>query len=151
MGMELMARYSLPAADRLDVGRGADLLKRRTPADRVEMLLLHPDGSREAVEVSAAATGIIADLLEKASASGGVALLTDDAEISPEDAAAILGISRPLVRRRMDAGVLPFRRVGAHRRVRLADVLEVKRREAPVRAALDELRADTDDLMTHGL
>lgn len=151
MGMELMARYSLPASDRPTIGQGASLLKRRAPGDRVEMLLVHPDGSREKVEVSAAATGIIADLLEMASASEAVALLTDDAEISPEDAAAILGISRPLVRRRMDVGDLPFRRVGAHRRLRLADVLALKRRETPVRAALEELRADTEDLMAHGL
>jgi excisionase family DNA binding protein len=146
MGMELMARYSLPASDRPAVGQGADLLKRRAPADRVEMLLVHPDGSREAIEVPAAATGIIADLLEKASASEVVALLTVDTEISPEDAATVLGVSRPLVRRRMDVGDLPFRRIGAHRRVRLADVLALKRREAPVRAALEELRADTENL-----
>lgn len=151
MGMELMARYSLPASDRPAVGQGADLLKRRAPADRVEMLLVHSDGSRETIEVSAAATGIIADLLEKASTSEEVALLTDDAEVSPEDAATILGISRPLVRRRMDVGDLPFRRVGAHRRLRAADVLALKRRESPVRAALEELRADTDDLMADGL
>lgn len=151
MGMDLMARYSLPADDRGAVIQGADLLKRRAPADRVEMLLVHPDGTREAVEVSAAATGMIADLLEKASTSEQIALLTDDAEISPEDAAAILGISRPLVRRRMDAGLLSFRRVGAHRRVRLADVLALKGKEAPIRAALEDLRTDTDDLIAHGL
>ena len=151
MGMELMARYSLPPGDRPDLVRGADLLKRRAPADRVEMLLVHPDGSRESVEISAAAIGLIADLLEKASASEEVALLAGDAEISPEDAAAILGVSRPLVRRRMDVGDLPFRRVGAHRRVRLADVLEIRRKEAPARAALEELRGDTEDLMAHGL
>ena len=115
------------------------------------MLLVHPDGTRETIEVSAAVTGIIADLLEKASASDAVALLTDDAEISPEDAATILGVSRPLVRRRMEVGDLPFRRVGAHRRIRLADVLEAKRKEASVRAALEELRADTEVLMAHGL
>ena len=56
----------------------------------------------------------------------------------------------------MDAGVLPFRRVGTHRRLKLTDVLDLKRWEAPVRAALlraalDELRADTDDLIAHGL
>jgi excisionase family DNA binding protein len=149
--MELMARYSLPAGDRPGVVRGADLLKRRAPEDRVEMLLVHPDGTSETIEVSAATTGIIADLLEKASASEEVALLTGDAEISPEDAAVVLGVSRPLVRRRMDAGDLPFRRVGAHRRVRLVDVLEIKRRETPVRIALEELRADTEDLMAHGI
>jgi hypothetical protein len=50
----------------------------------------------------------------------------------------------------MDAGVLPFRRVGAHRRLRLSDVLELERREAPMHAALDELQADTDELTAHG-
>ena len=83
-------------------------------------------------------------------------LLAETSEISPEDAASIPGISRPLVRRRMDAGVLPFRRVGTHRRLKLTDVLDLKRWEVPVRAALlraalDELRADTDDLIAHGL
>jgi hypothetical protein len=39
MGMELMARYSLPAADRAGSAHGADVLKRRGPADRVEVLV----------------------------------------------------------------------------------------------------------------
>ena len=151
MGMELMARYSLPAADRAGSAHGADMLKRRGPADRVEVLVVHPDGTREAVAMPAAAAGIIGDILAKLSDADQVALLADDAEVSPEDAAAILGISRPLVRRRMDAGVLPFRRVGAHRRLRPSDVLELKRREAPVRATLDELQADTEELTSHGL
>jgi excisionase family DNA binding protein len=151
MGMELMARYSLPAADRARSADGAEMLKRRGPADRVEVLVVHPDGTRDAVAMPPAAAGIIGDILAKLSEADQVALLTDDAEISPEDAAAVLGISRPLVRRRMDAGVLPFRRVGAHRRVRLSDVLDLKRREAPVRAALDELQADTEELTAHGL
>ena len=72
--------------------------------------------------------------------------LADDAEVTPEDAARILGISRPLVRRLMDVGALPFRRVGAHRRIRLADVLALRAREEPVRKALEALAADTEDL-----
>jgi hypothetical protein len=48
----------------------------------------------------------------------------------------------------MDVG---FRWGGTHRRMRLADVLEMKKREMSQRAALNELRADTDDLMAHGI
>ncbi len=144
-------RYSLPAADRAGSARSADLLKRRGPADRVEMLVIHWDGTRESVVLPPAVAEIMEDLLRQISRGDKVALLADDAEVSPEDAAVILGISRPLVRRRMDAGVLPFRRVGTHRRLRLSDVLDLRRREAPVRAALDELRADTDELIAHGL
>lgn len=151
MGMELMARYSLPPADRAGSAQGANVLKRRGPADRVEVLVVHPDGTREVVAMPPAAAGIIGDILAKLSEADQVALLADDAEVSPEDAATILGISRPLVRRRMDAGMLPFRRIGAHRRLRLSDVLDLKRREAPVRAALEELQADTEELTAHGL
>jgi len=51
----------------------------------------------------------------------------------------------------MDAGALPFRRVGAHRRLRLSDVLDLKHQEDSVRSALDALRDDTDELTAHGL
>ncbi|WP_428395924.1 helix-turn-helix domain-containing protein [Lichenicoccus sp.] len=79
-------------------------------------------------------------------------MLADDAEVTPEDAASILGISRPLIRRRMDVGLLPFRRVGSHRRIRLTEVLALRAREEPVRQALKALAADTEDLeQTHGL
>jgi excisionase family DNA binding protein len=151
LGMELMARYSLPAADRAGSAHSADVLNRRGPADRVEVLIVHPDGTRKVVALPSAAAGIIGDILAKLSEVDEVAVLAGDPEVSPEDAAAILGISRPLVRRRMDAGMVPFRRVGAHRRLKLSDVLDLKRREAPVRAALDELQADTDELTAHGL
>jgi hypothetical protein len=59
------------------------------------MLLVHPDGSRESVAIFTAATGLITNLPEKTSASKEVALPMDEAEISPEDAAVILGVSRP--------------------------------------------------------
>jgi len=97
-----------------------------------------------------AAVTLIGDVLEKSS-GGGVAVLAEAAEISPEDAATILGISRPLVRRRMDGGLLPFRRVGAHRKLRLTDVLALQQREAPMRTALEELQADTEALLAQGL
>ncbi len=149
--MDLMARYRLPEADRAGSARSARMLRRRGPADALEVGVLHADGTRETVALPPAVAGMVEDLLAKLSEAGHVALLAEDVEVSPEDAATILGISRPLLRRRMDAGVLPFRRVGAHRRPRLTDVLELKRREAPMRAALDELRADTDELAAHGI
>ena len=51
-----------------------------------------------------------------------VAVLAEDREVSPNEAAAILGMSRPLVVHRMDVGDLPFRYVGKHRRAKLRDV-----------------------------
>ncbi|WP_346016208.1 hypothetical protein [Bradyrhizobium sp. C-145] len=54
------------------------------------------------------------------------AVLAEDQELSPNDVADILGISRPLVVHRMDIGDLPFRYVGKHRRTKLKDALTLK-------------------------
>jgi len=43
-------------------------------------------------------------------------------ELSPEEAARMLGVSRPHVRKLMERGDLPFRMVGSHHRIPLADL-----------------------------
>jgi hypothetical protein len=56
----------------------------------------------------------------------GVVIVPIDRELSPADAGKILGISRPMVVRKMEAGELPFRYEGKHRRCKLIDVLQIK-------------------------
>lgn len=69
-----------------------------------------------------------------------------EVEVSPEQAANILGISRPIVDQRMDAGKLPFRGVGAQCRILLSDVLLLKEDEDRRRKSAAALGADTEDL-----
>jgi excisionase family DNA binding protein len=59
----------------------------------------------------------------------GVVIIPIDRELSPADAGKILGISRPMVVRKMEAGELPFRYEGKHRRCKLEDVLQIKASE----------------------
>ncbi len=142
-------RHSLPPADRPSGAQGAAALRAATRAD---IRLERGDGTKDAFTLPSSALPALADFLDKLSLGDGVTVLSDDADVTPEDAARILGISRPLVRRRMDVGLLPFRRVGAHRRIRLADVLALRAQEAPARKALEALAADTEDLeRTYGL
>jgi hypothetical protein len=46
----------------------------------------------------------------------------------------------------MDAGKLPFRQVGTHRRIRAADVAQLKKFEDRRRTFAAALSADTEDL-----
>jgi hypothetical protein len=75
-----------------------------------------------------------------------VAVLAEDQELSPNDAAGILGISRPLVVHRMDVGDLPFRYVGKDRRTKLKDVLALKATMDAQQKAMEALAEDAEDL-----
>ena len=97
MGMNLMGRYGVAPDQRSNLAIGADLIDGAKPDDRVEVLVVHADGARNSIVLPKAAAEMIGALLRNASESDKVAILAETSEISPEDAASILGISRPLV------------------------------------------------------
>ena len=149
MPIQSPVRHSLPISERPNGARSAAALR---SAARGELRLTRGDGTAEDVTLPTSALPALADLLDRLASSDFFFLIGVETFITPEDAASILGISRPLVRRRMDIGALPFRRVGAHRRLKLTDVLALRAREEPVGEALEALAADTEDLeQTYGL
>lgn len=127
-------------------------LPKLAKGDRVELHIRRRDGQDETLALPPAAISAVEALLTSLASGERVAVLTEDQELSPTEASAILGISRPLVVLRMDRGDLPFRYVGKHRRALLRDVLTLKTKLDARQKALDELAEDTEDLIvSHGL
>ncbi|HEV2957875.1 MAG TPA: helix-turn-helix domain-containing protein [Xanthobacteraceae bacterium] len=75
-----------------------------------------------------------------------VEVLPADIEISAQEAADVLKVSRPYLLNLVKKGILPYRMVGAHHRIPMAAVIAYKREQAPRRRALESLSADTQDL-----
>jgi hypothetical protein len=120
--------------------------------DRLELHVRHEHGEGHRLTIPPAAAAAVEALLAHMLRGERVAVLAEDQELSPTEASAVLGISRPLVVLRMDRGDLPFRYVGKHRRALLKDVLALKSRLDVRQAAIDLLAEDTEDLVqTHGL
>ena len=119
-----MTTHTLQFAKLSDQERkAAKPLGRLGKGDHVEVKVRRKSGEGEVLRLPRTAAALLETALGHLLQGERVAVLTEDQELSPNDAADILGISRPLVVHRMDVGDLPFRYVGKHRRTKLKDVL----------------------------
>jgi hypothetical protein len=104
--------------------------------DQVEVRVRRKSGKDQVVRLPAQAAALLECALGHLLQGERVAVLAEDQELSPNDVADILGMSRPLVVHRMDVGDLPFRYVGKHRRTKLQDVLALKTKIDAQQAAM---------------
>jgi excisionase family DNA binding protein len=97
--------------------------------DKAEPLALPPIAAR-----------LMLDLLEELARGNAVTLNAIGAELTTQQAADLLNISRPSLIQLLDDGRIAYRRLGTHRRIPLEDVLAFKADNyAKRKAALDEL------------
>ncbi len=142
MTTQILQFVALSDEAREDAGRYGKIGK----GDRVEVRIKRRTGPDQTLSVPPDAEALIAALLDHLFDGDRVAVLTEDQELSPNDAARVLGVSRPLVVHRMDVGDLPFRYVGKHRRAKLKDVLDLKNKIAAQRVAMEVLAEDAEDI-----
>lgn len=92
---------------------------------------------------------ILQDLLGQLAAGKAVQVVTLEPEITTQQAADLLNVSRPYLVKLVEEGTLPHRKVGPRRRLYLEDVLAYKARLDAQRQLA--LRALADDLQELGL
>lgn len=76
-----------------------------------------------AIELPPKALRLVAELLGLMGQRRPVTLLPQKHELSTQEAAAFLNVSRPFVVKQIETGRLPARKVGRHRRVLFEDLL----------------------------
>lgn len=79
-------------------------------------------GDEVKVSVSRQTAEWLARIVDARSRGQRVVVTHGHAEVSPAEAAALLGVSRPQVRKFMDEGKLGFRMVGAHHRIPIESI-----------------------------
>jgi excisionase family DNA binding protein len=142
--VEALTRLKVLDAEREEAKKAASFLERASTHSGLFLTLAN--GEQVLAEMPASLLAAMKNVLVALAENGETFVIKSDAELSPEKAAEILGISRPLVYQRMDSGRLPFRQVGTHRRVRAADVATLRQFEDQRRSFAAALSADTEEL-----
>jgi excisionase family DNA binding protein len=93
---------------------------------RSRYVYLQLEGSQQTITVPKDAINIVVEVLRQLSHGGSVALIQLDEELTTQQAADLLNVSRPYLIGLLDSGVLPSRKVGKHRRVKALDLITYK-------------------------
>jgi excisionase family DNA binding protein len=129
-------------ADTLLARESAHLLAPQLARARGAMRLrvVEPDGNGETVAIPVAAFRLLVTILAQMANGNAVRLIPHQAELTTQEAADLLNMSRPYLVRLLDSGRIPFHRVGTHRRVLFRDVMDYKAEHRRARkGALDRL------------
>jgi excisionase family DNA binding protein len=107
-----------------------------------------PEGNAEqTVTLPLTAVRLLKDILDKMALGHGVTVVSLPDELSSQQAADLLNVTRPYLIGLLEEGRIPSRLEGNHRRIRLDDLLAYKRQDDAKRLeALGELVAQAQEL-----
>ncbi len=107
----------------------------------------------ERIELPKSLYILLKDVVRQMMAGRTITLVPEKQQLTTQSAANFLGFSRPHLIKLLESGVIPFERVGQHRRIRLEDVRTFqKKRDAERRSALNDLaKAEYEEGLYEGI
>jgi excisionase family DNA binding protein len=145
LGLHLPTEEEIKLSERSSHTLAAHLPQ--SPLETSVLKIVQKDGTEEPIELPASAIYLLIELLSQMAQGNAITIIPIHAELTTQEAADLLNVSRPYLIKLLEAQEIPFRKVGRHRRVRFEDLMSYKKRiDGDRRAALDELTAQAQEL-----
>ena len=125
-------------------------LHERAPTTKGLVLATAGTSAPEWIPVPPGAADHIVALLEELAAGNAVSIVPISAELTTNQAARILNVSRPYLVKLLEEKKIPFKMVGTHRRIRAKDLFEYKRRDDQERERIANELAKQGQLLGMG-
>ena len=114
-----------------------DYLARHLDEDPISILV---EAGDEVLVVPRAGAALLAQVMDTLARGQGVAVIPSEAQLTTQQAAEMLNVSRPYLIGLLESGQIEYSKVGRHRRIRFEDLMEYKRHaDQRSRAAADKM------------
>lgn len=111
-----------------------------TKTETQQIQIVGEDKTTHRVELPTMALRLLADILSELATGNAVKVVPVHAELTTQEAADMLNVSRPHLVKLLDEGHIPHHKTGKHRRICFADLMAYKeQREKERHKALEEL------------
>lgn len=112
-----------------------------------ESVTIQRDDGEESIEIPRHVFNVLMRVLAVMSEGKAFSLIPMDKELTTQQAADILNVSRPYLNKILDLGDIAHRKVGRNRRIKFSDLMEYKKsQEQKSKAALQELAKQAQEL-----
>lgn len=122
-------------------------LAKYSDAERVQLSIKGSNNESDELILPGHALQLLLDILSEMSRGNAISVMPVHAELSTQDAANILNVSRPFLVGLLNEGVIAHHKVGSHRRVLAKDVIAYKQKvDAERLSSLDSLSSISQEL-----
>lgn len=119
----------------------------RSNSHQLQLHIQAEGAPAERVLIPESAMRLLTNILAEMARGNAVTLIPVHAEMTTQQAADLLNVSRPFLVEQLEKGIIPFRKVGTHRRILFRDLMAYKSRTDQQRLqALEELSAQAQEL-----
>ncbi|SFI76858.1 MULTISPECIES: helix-turn-helix domain-containing protein [unclassified Pseudomonas] len=123
----------------------ASLLSTKFETQRID--IFDKEDKPHSLVLPTSALRLLVDILGELAIGNAVKVVPVHAELTSQEAADLLNVSRPHLVKMLEEGAIPFTKTGRHRRIRFSDLMAFKqRRDEESQEAMEALAQQAQEL-----